>query len=242
MRNPRERIDRPAAAQPSRPATATTSPGSAPERRTGVGPEHLPDRGHRDHDAVAAHEVAAHDRRSLGLGLRAHARVEVRDPLHRQVRGQPQRDDQASSCARPSPRRRSGSAPRPWPRRRAPVDQSRRKCRPSTSMSVETTTRPPLTPTTAASSPMPTWTPVALCPSRAASIRAIRPNSPTSLISSPPPLIGSTLATAATASCAHASLNPAPPGTRVAPTEGQHRGARLHPDPDRGGQGPVGGR
>ena len=56
--------------------------------------DHLPDGRHRDDDAVAAHEVTAHDRRPLGLGLGTHAGVEVGDPVDRQVRGQPEGDDQ----------------------------------------------------------------------------------------------------------------------------------------------------
>ena len=77
-RNPRPSTARPAAAQPSFPQTATTSPGRAPERVTGLAVAEVAERGDADHELVGADHVAAGDAHAGALGLGPHAVGEAR--------------------------------------------------------------------------------------------------------------------------------------------------------------------
>ena len=180
--------------RPRRPEPATEhgqSPGRPPEppahgddvarsrarpayRRAGGGAE----RGHRDHQGVAAGEVPADQRGADRRRTPPRCRRTARAPRRRRGRRGP-RGPTVTAEARPPIALTSDRlcAAARWPMSEADA-QSRRKWRPSTSTSVHSSTSGPGTVRTAASSPGPTTT-SSPCGSRRAR-RSRRPNSPTS--------------------------------------------------------------
>ena len=87
--------DRQAGGRPAQPSGhGDDIPRLRPRAQDRVGPEHLPDGDDGDHDGSLRTRSPPTKSPPPRLGLRTHARVEVGDPLDRQVRGQPEGDDQ----------------------------------------------------------------------------------------------------------------------------------------------------
>src|SRR2546421_436423 len=186
VRNPRDSTVYPAAAYPTRPASATTSPGRAPSRRTGSRPPRSPSAvtemtstGPLDMSpptipapASAASSASPSASSSAQATFRS---AGAQRPTSRAVGTAPM----AATSARLAAAARCPTS--------AAADQSRRKCRPSTSTSVVATTRPSGAATTAASSPGPSS--AAFAPASRATTRRINPNSPVS------EMVGSTTGT-----------------------------------------------
>ena len=108
----------PAAAQPSRPVTATTSPGRAPDRGHRRAALQVAERGDRDDQRLAAHQVAADARPRRPARTRPQPVGELLRPGDRQVRRARPGRPAARSARRPSRRCRRGSARPPCGRRR----------------------------------------------------------------------------------------------------------------------------
>src|SRR5579875_1754385 len=176
-RKPRPSTAKPAAAHPSRPHTATTSPTRAPFRVTGARPCRSP-------SAVMPSMIVSAAVTSPPTTAAPTSPHSSRKPA---TRPSTQSSSRLPGAAKPTSRA-VGTAPIAtmsaklraaalWPMSFA-VDQSRRKWRFSTSTSVEATTRPSGVATTAASSPGPSSV------DGAGAIplvtRLIRPNAPSS--------------------------------------------------------------
>ncbi len=157
-RKPRESTAYPAADQPSQPVTATTSPGRAPARVTGSWLRRSPRAVMETVMVFTADHIAADDGRPRHLALVPQPVHQLGGPGDREVGGDHQ--GPRSSAVGTAPM--AAMSARFWAAALRPtsyaVDQSRRKCRPSSRMSVLATTLRSGAATTAASSPGPSRT------------------------------------------------------------------------------------
>src|SRR5690348_15742012 len=233
----------PAAARPSGPATATRSPGLAPERRTGA----LPPRSPRPVTASRTRSARAVSPPITLAPARAHSAARPSVSSRAQLTGSS--GGAASATSRPD-----GLAPIAAQSARllaaalcptsAAEDQSRRKCGPSSRKSVVATTRPSGVASTAASSPMPTS--VASFGGSPADTVLITPNSPSEAsvggssgamthLRTPAALPGNTGARVLHGLDLYGSVSEQGRLSRN-PLGGTHGGG-LHPRPDRSRQG-----
>ena len=136
-------------------------PRSGPRHRLAA--RQVPQGGDGEHDRVRTGHVPADDGRTGPPAFGRHAGDEVLRPGDRQVirRGEAHQERDRDGAHR---RHVSQVARRGLPADVGRPDQSRRKCRPSTSRSMVATTRPSGAASTAASSPIPTS---ACCPAAA---------------------------------------------------------------------------
>ena len=180
LEKPRRSTARPQADHPSRPASATTCPGRAPDRSTGARPTQVAQRGHREHHSGAVggrrHQVTTDDGGAERGALRGQPGRHALQPRRLGVRRAGQADEQGGR--RPAHRgdvgeiRGGGLVADVLGR--GPVAPEV----PPLHEDVGARHDPPVGgPRTAASSPGPTW--AARAEPAWASTRAITPNSPT---------------------------------------------------------------